>query len=531
MKYIINKLIRKINSDIKNDNYKSTLEFINCCKTYEELITLRERRILFRIASKPKNKKVCSLYIAKMKEINKLQYVYEKNYIHFLRLLIPILNELSQKIIRIEKYVNNECIYTNLYRLGKYNDTKKLKLVERMLDGMICDEELNNKKPKSKKQTIGLNLDKFTQIYTDMHAENERLIALVISRILNQNYNVLGGYFDDSSGKEYFDEFIKLLQIYEQIYNLHDEVCYSRYVIKNIVGKKIYLKFNDLSYERTRITGQRRENIRQQMAKYNKKNNKFTSLYEEVIKDVVTGMKLLYEEREIGYLDATIEQIIEEIITTINEELNYEDEILNSIENNIVKASYLILIILISQWKVTSNLKTNNNNELIQYFHPINLDAILDYIKECGIKVDSKRIEDIFVNEHNNANPYNLMYKPFVRLKDGHVWGINYLIERMDWSLFIRQSLINGGDISKKYGSYMEQLIEVAFREHDWSIIARGYKIKEKNNIVTDCDLITYKNGLLLLIQIKSSTKGKSPYDNWCVKNTIKKVLNNVKNA
>ena len=93
----------------------------------------------------------------------------------------------------------------------------------------------------------------------------------------------------------------------------------------------------------------------------------------------------------------------------------------------------------------------------------------------------------------------------------------------MDWSLFIRQNLINGGDISKKYGSYMEGLIEAVFRERGWSIIARGHKIKEKNNTVTDCDLITYKNGLLLLIQIKSSSKGKSPYDNWCVKNTIKK--------
>ncbi|MGL5633856.1 MAG: hypothetical protein ACRDDL_02110 [Sarcina sp.] len=520
----MNKLIKKINSDIKNSNYDSVLKFINDCKRYEDLIILKEQKILYKIATETKGKKIFSVYLSKIKEIDKLQYIYEKNYITFLYYIIPIMDKLTKKISIASEYINNDNIYTNLYRLGKYNDNNKLKSFEYILDNIICDEELSskNKENPNHEQKVILNLDKFTQTYTNKNFEYERLIALANSRILSEDYKISYGYYDDSNGKENFDNFMNSLQLYEGIYNIHDEICYGRYVIKKAVGQKIYLKFKNIEYEKTLITGQRRENVRRRLAKHNQINSEFISVYEEFIRNVVTGEKLFYEENGIGYFEVTINQIIDDVKNTLNEEINYEDVNLHKVNNDIVQAAYLILIMLICQWNVINKLKLNSNDDFIKYYYPIDLDLAVKYISHLGINVDIKEIEKIFIGEFKKPNPYNIIYSPFIKLRNGEIYGIKYLVERMDWSLFLRRSLISGGDISKKYGHNMEEVVEDVFVKYHWNIIKRGYKLKVKKQTITDCDLITYKNGLLLLIQIKSSTKAKSPYDNWCVRNTIK---------
>ncbi|WP_436513123.1 hypothetical protein [Clostridium thermobutyricum] len=521
----VEKLIRKINLDIKSSNYDSVLKFINECKKYEELIILKEQKILFKIATKGKNRKVFSLYLKKIKEIDKLQYIYEKNYITFINFIISALDKITKRINIVSKLIDNDTIYTNLYRLGKYNDMNKLKAYEFLLDNIIYDEELasNTHESPNNKQKVILNLDKFAQEYTNKNFEYERLIALANSIILSKDYKISNGYYDDIIGKQNFDNFMELLQFYEKIYNIHDEICYGRYVIKNIVRQKIYLKFKNLEYEKTRITGQRRENVRRNLAKHNQINSEFISFYEEFIRYTVIGEKLFYEKNGIGYFEVTTEQIIDDVKTIINEEINYEDINLYRVDNDIVQASYLMLIMLMCQWNVISKLNLKTNDDFIKYYYPIDLDSVVKYIKHFGINVDINQIEDIFLGEFKKSNPYNIIYNPFIKLSNGEIFGINYLVERMDWSLFIRRKLINGGYISKKYGSNMEEVVEDTFIKYHWNIIERGYKLKVKKQIITDCDLITYKNGLLLIIQIKSSTKAKSPYDNWCVRNTIKK--------
>ncbi len=519
----INKLIRKIDLDISKLNYESILDFISECQEYEDLKVLKEQKLLFKIAMRTNNKKVFSIYLDQVKKVNKSQYNYEKNYIKFLNLTTEILNKITKDIEIVYEFTNMDNIYTNMYRLGKYNDINNMNAYELILDNIISDHELVNKNAKIDKKKVVLNLYKFTQKYKDKKFDYERLMALANSIILNMKYKVTDGYFNDRIGKEYFNKFMSLLYYYENIYNLNDDIAYGKYVVKKIIGKNIYLKFTNISYEKTRITSQRRENIRRELAKHNNRNSEFINYYGEVIKDVVIAQKMYYEKNEIGSFDTSIDEIINSVKNIINEEINYEDIILYLTGDKSVQASYLILIILISQWGVISKLKLKDDDDFIKYYYPINLDSIIKYIEQFDIKVKSEEIKKIFVEEVKSPNSYSLLYNPFIMLSNGELFGIHYLVERMDWSLFIRRKVIKGGDISRKYGTSIEKLVENVFEEYNWNIIARGYKLKVKNQIITDCDLITYKNGLLLLIQIKSSTKVKSPYDNWCVQNTIKK--------
>lgn len=82
------------------------------------------------------------------------------------------------------------------------------------------------------------------------------------------------------------------------------------------------------------------------------------------------------------------------------------------------------------------------------------------------------------------------------------------------------------GQNTEHFGkTVLENLIKSRFKSSGWEVIPKGIKIKRNKNIDTDIDLLAFKNGQLLVGQIKYASCGRSNYDLWKAGKIIKRAI------
>lgn len=140
------------------------------------------------------------------------------------------------------------------------------------LSGLMCDAM--DKIVLLKSRQTSINMDKFTQQLTEERDEDEIEFALILNLFLSNdkgNQNILSF----SGGRESYIYYIKLIEEVEKsqrFYSIRDEVTYNKYCVENADGKVIRLSLVDLNIEKSKVSGQRRADVRRHLAGKNGRN-------------------------------------------------------------------------------------------------------------------------------------------------------------------------------------------------------------------------------------------------------------------
>jgi hypothetical protein len=114
-----------------------------------------------------------------------------------------------------------------------------------------------------------------------------------------------------------------------------------------------------------------------------------------------------------------------------------------------------------------------------------------------------------------------LVSRPFI--KDGSNIARPFLGGDLgQWTVIVRESLIQGGALGKNVGAIWEDFYARCFTDSDWKIVGRGIKLRKDGRILTDVDLLLLREDLLLVMQVKAlAGSGATVYDHWKNRQTI----------
>lgn len=88
------------------------------------------------------------------------------------------------------------------------------------------------------------------------------------------------------------------------------------------------------------------------------------------------------------------------------------------------------------------------------------------------------------------------------------------------------------GESANYFGkNVFEKIVKGKMTELGWGVVDFSIKLKNKKSIKTDIDLLAFKNGIVVIGQLKVANCGRSPYQIWKASETIKRGINQAKSC
>lgn len=88
------------------------------------------------------------------------------------------------------------------------------------------------------------------------------------------------------------------------------------------------------------------------------------------------------------------------------------------------------------------------------------------------------------------------------------------------------------GESANDFGkNVFEKIVRGKMIKSGWDVVDFSIKLKNKKNIKTDIDLLAFKNGIVVIGQLKVANCGRSPYQIWKSSETIKRGINQAKSC
>lgn len=109
------KRIKKIMKCTREGSYDELLNYMIEVNSAEDLIALREHKIIQYIVDNTKEEKILKSYLERIKIIDNRHYVHEKNYIKLLKVVKKKLCEISKKINDIVQKIDSFSSSRNSY--------------------------------------------------------------------------------------------------------------------------------------------------------------------------------------------------------------------------------------------------------------------------------------------------------------------------------------------------------------------------------------------------------------------------------
>jgi hypothetical protein len=135
----------------------------------------------------------------------------------------------------------------------------------------------------------------------------------------------------------------------------------------------------------------------------------------------------------------------------------------------------------------------------------------------------------IFLNNYT-INEFSLLKVPFYELNN-RVLLAKWMFDK-DFSVIdeTKKIALNGRNNSKigKVTNYfgkevLEKIVKERFKDYQWQVIETDIKIKKNKKIVTDIDLVAFKEGTVIIGQIKLANSTVHPYHIWKSNQIIEK--------
>ncbi len=217
------------------------------------------------------------------------------------------------------------------------------------------------------------------------------------------------------------------------------------------------------------------------------------------------------------------------------DQLDAEDELLVgfNLTKSPVLSAYLSAVTLLAFALAAEQLKgKSSKGKYLFTCAKIPLTLIENFL--TTIAINGAEIVDasgLFISDLPLVQHLDLFKAPFVRDRTGIVYALdNFVFD--NWPESVRVNLMRGGPIANQIGKGWEQYVAYTMLNHDWEKVATGIKLKEKNKLITDIDLVAKKGDLLLIIQLKIYYgTGINQFEQWKFKNKLIHGVSQVKKA
>lgn len=166
-------------------------------------------------------------------------------------------------------------------------------------------------------------------------------------------------------------------------------------------------------------------------------------------------------------------------------------------------------------------VKYSDNTEILNYY--IKSSIVLTYLTIMQI-FDYKylpvdKIKDYLINSTNRFNSIDdnldflitqtpaqhhleLVKKPIIVNSNGVFFTLRQFSTE-HWVNWVRNETMKGGAVASKVGKSWEKYFENLFKEKGWEIVGSSIKIKDGKRVLTDLDLVLFKEGVVITFQMK----------------------------
>lgn len=229
------------------------------------------------------------------------------------------------------------------------------------------------------------------------------------------------------------------------------------------------------------------------------------------------------------YLNTSGEDVVSEVTNTISLQLNYvgaEDDLLFAVAPE-VAIHYLAAIALRCYREVGNYVaeRLSARKRKIARRPSLSLSSIADamFPSDSGKRREFQDALNKQVLSLPASGHLELTAKPFFRIQGNCVYSSSTL-ETSAWVDSIRQSSVSGGKRTNEFGRMWESFVASSFRDNGWIVRGEGIKIKRDKRVLTDIDIVTSREGVLLVLQIKAFARGGgNVYEQWLSRQQIVK--------
>lgn len=321
-----------------------------------------------------------------------------------------------------------------------------------------------------------------------------------------------------------------------------DAVSYGDWVVSAIKHgnpTEIVFKFEDAKRERARAIGIRRHLVHEYYIK------KRRSWVEDVLSTVVdeafnSAVDYFLQQPDAPDEKVVLERAFEEVLSFLwLKILGPEDELLlvsSAPENNDRESTIIFYAVAVAlrcyagvDRYLSSISKTRQKKRgLVAKFHLSEIDNLFS-----RVNLPTAMYQQALAAQVRGlplSRPLDLLDSPFIRLSHD---TIGCLISMLgDWPNGIRPMLIKSGGLVRRFGKIWEDYVAGTLQNYGWSIWGQGVKLRERGQTITDVDVLAFKDGLLLVAQIKAmSASGRDTYSQWKAKLAIGKGANQARLA
>lgn len=477
LKYVIDK---KCEYELISGFIKSNINEL----TYEEVLTQKILLKLYinkQLSEDQKNNIVdmlCSNFISCKKDLNN-NWLFLKTFYPFME---EILEDIKNNII---VYFDNS-LFTFLYCLGMYiNENPNIILLAKnvivyLASCVLVDDMSTNMEIKSK-----------IQVAEDTYYKRKDIIVYIYNKAIE----------------------------YGTFYEQYDDVCYMISKVENVDSENNKPVARIKVYNDEYIQSIKLGSLYDEILFYNKKENESGDIQKYYIDKINNHYNLLKKEEFTKEIALALLERQFKNIKTLDLLYLYSGEIQSYIFSMISFFYTELILLILTTNKSYVLIDKRDLREKMLFGHNISLEDF----EMCISLVCSKK---------KNMKNLNETIIPFFQLNNKIIIG-----RWMFWADFLimestKKITLNCNE-HKKLGqntehfgkTVLENLIKSRFKSLGWEVVQKGIKIKRNKNIDTDIDLVAFKNGQVLIGQIKYANCGRSNYDLWKAGKIIKRAI------
>jgi hypothetical protein len=524
------KHLTRLKVDLKNEDISSTLSFLSEATDVQSLVQIREQKLLLLTHTPNEQTKLANAYKAAVARLlcDQIERERAEKYADFTVLLSKLFRRLTIQANKLRRRIQ---YITSIELLGLID-----KIIVDNAKNILNWHQENVQRLEAEESLPSSELSDISEWM--FHNFNGAINDLSWAGARTLNECIL---FTDSSKRKFSDKKLRsalkddLLQLMQIAGNWNslvygaDMVSYGEWFIEELIyTSPITVKFSisDISFARAKTIGIRRTITERHFGKdvprpMRQMLEGFTlsTIVDAVDYYLGEDSPASFTEQDLNALQA---QAIEWLAL-----LNTEDELLLGAAKNdfSILGHYLAAIAL----RCFSHGAAFVGQHVVKKYRKllicpnIPIDLIVELIARRLKETPSLAREWIETQILELPTPryFEIINKPFIKLSPNQVVGFGNLTFN-NWPPTVRASLIKGGILGKSYGHIWEQYISHNLKSFGWKILGCGNKIRNENQILTDVDILAFKNGLLLIIQVKAiAAGGANIYEHWKARNTI----------
>jgi hypothetical protein len=514
----------QVKSDLQLGDTSSLLSLVEDAEDRETLSAIREQKLLLRIPSSEVRQRLADKYKESAKRIlcDSPEFLHEANYAQFVVLISDQRDLLAKRVAESLKCFPR----VSPIELVRAANALMLAWFEKIWNTMWeqVSPELKLKKNAGDLSSTAAGSERTLHEINGMTND----VAFAVARAINEAFKVVDRHKAYASGRAVTEgtskallELIEFAFMWNSFEYAADQLSYGEWVVRSIQYSgptEVVLDIRDPILTYARMIGLRREVV---SLKFGKERPSAARLQlERLVPDfldncmeyLTIGASLRCGPVEMSSLKSKMQRGIAELDPNDDLLLVAAGPDFPVIEDYIAALS-LRWFCDIAEF-AANHLPRRMMRELnppVSTIEAIGAMLPLEESQRLRVMVTlDELIQDPPVTRH-----LALIASPFIRLPHSQIVCFPTL-NCARWPADIRAKWLRKGNVGRRFGNLWEAYAANMLENFGWKILGKGTKLRKNGQVVTDVDLLAFRDGLLLILQIKAlAGQGTNPYDHW----------------